>query len=538
VICSWAPLQDADAARNAGGKFKGSIEMNFRSMLTMFICAAVMIGGAIGGRAQQPAAPERPKVVTEETQAADQQIVAEIKDHSEIMANLEYLSDMIGQRLTGSANLKKANDWTKEKFAGYGLTNAHLESWQIAHTWTRGTATGRITSPAEHPLSLAAYAWTPNTNGTIHGTVVYVNATSLEELEPYKGKLKNAIVVTAEPTLLPAPDTPAIHPLLVPYGDNVVLVAPKRPGQKPVQYGPGYQKFILARNEFFKAEGVNAIFTDSGKPDALFNMTGLGGRTYSIAAVPAAFITSENYSMIWRLMKRGPVDVELTITNTIGDVPADVYNTVAEIPGSEKPDEVVIIGAHIDSWDLGTGTTDNGTGSMVALEAARAIQKLGLKPKRTIRFVLFSGEEQGLCGSRAYVEAHKAELPKISVALIDDIGTGKIVSFGLMENYQDQEIMQRIVAPLRPLGMLEMSERPLGGSDHATFDAAGVPGFYGIQEAAQYFQTHHTQADTFDQAHEADLIQGAQVMAVTAYNIAQLSELLPRKPAPPESAGR
>ena len=133
--------------------------MNFRSMLTMFLCAAVMIGGAIGGRAQQPAAPERPKVVTEETQAADQQIVAEIKDHSEIMANLEYLSDMIGQRLTGSANLKKANDWTKEKFAGYGLTNAHLESWQIAHTWTRGTATGRITSPAEHPLSLAAYAW-------------------------------------------------------------------------------------------------------------------------------------------------------------------------------------------------------------------------------------------------------------------------------------------------------------------------------------------------------------------------------------------
>jgi Zn-dependent M28 family amino/carboxypeptidase len=174
---------------------------------------------------------------------------------------------------------------------------------------------------------------------------------------------------------------------------------------------------------------------------------------------------------------------------------------------------------------------------MVALEAARAIQKLGLNSKRTIRFALFSGEEQGLCGSRAYVEAHKAELPKISVALIDDIGTGKIISFGLMENYQDQEIMQRIVAPLRALGVLEMSQRALGGSDHATFDAAGVPGFYGIQEAEQYFQTHHTQADTFDQAKEDDLIQGAQVMAVTAYNIAQLSDLLPRRPASAASAG-
>ena len=511
--------------------------MKIRSMLAMCACAMLMMGGVVVLRAQQAAPSEKPKVVTDETQAADQQIIGEIKDHNEIMTNLEYLSDMIGQRLTGSANLKKANDWTKEKFAGYGLANAHLESWQIAHTWTRGTATGRITSPAEHPLSLAAYAWTPNTNGTVHGTVVYVNATSIEELEAYKGKLKDAIVITAEPTLLPAPDTPAINPILVPYGDNVVLVAPKRPGQKPVVYGPAYLKFILARNEFFKAEGVNAMFADSGKPDALFNMTGLGGRTFAIAAIPAAFITSENYSLIWRLMKRGPVDVELSITSTIGDGPADVYNTIAEILGSEKPDEVVIVGAHIDSWDLGTGTTDNGTGSMVALEAARAIQKLGLKPKRTIRFVLFSGEEQGLCGSRAYVEAHKAELPKISVALIDDIGTGKIISFGLMENFQDQEIMQRIVAPLRPLGMLEISERLLGGSDHASFDAAGVPGFYGIQEAEQYFQTHHTQADTFDQAKEFDLIQGAQVMAVTAFNIAQLPELLPRKPASPESAG-
>jgi carboxypeptidase Q len=173
---------------------------------------------------------------------------------------------------------------------------------------------------------------------------------------------------------------------------------------------------------------------------------------------------------------------------------------------------------------------------MVTLEAARAIAKLGLKPKRTIRFILFSGEEQGLNGSRAYVEAHKSEMPKFSAALVHDTGTGKVISLGLMENYQDLEIMEQVVAPLRPLGLLELSERAMGATDHASFEAAGVPGFYGIQDPAQYFQTHHSQADTFDQAHEADLIEGAQVMAVMAYNIAQLPELLPRKPAAP-SAG-
>ena len=470
-------------------------------------------------------------MIDDATVAADDKIMAEVKDHNEIMSNLEYLSDMIGQRLTGSENLKKANDWTKERFAAYGLENPHLESWQIAHSWTRGTARGRIVSPAEHPLSLASYGWAPSTNGTVRGPIVYVNAQSEDELQAYKGKLKDAIVISAEPTLLPAPDEPAINPMLVPYGDRIALVAPQRPGARPIRYGPEYMKFVQARNAFFKEEGVNALLTDSGKPDALLNMTGMGGRNYSISPLPAAFVTSENYSLIWRLLKRGPVEAEIEITNTIGDAPVDVYNTVAEIRGSEKPDEVVVLGAHLDSWDLGTGSTDNGTGSMVVLEAARALEKLGLKPKRTIRFILFSGEEQGLNGSRAYVEAHKAELPKFSAALIHDIGTGKTISIGMMENFQDAEIMYQVVRPLKALGFLEPSEKLENGSDHASFNQAGVPGFYGVQEPEQYFQTHHTQADTFDQVKEAGVVEGAQVLAVWAYNVAQLADLLPRKPA-------
>ena len=504
--------------------------MTIRKFVLPCALAALAAGAAVRVRGQEPP-PRAPSAVSAATAAADEKILAEVKAHNEILANLEYLSDMIGQRLTGSENLKKANQWTREKFSAYGLANAHLEAWQITHSWTRGTARGRILSPAEHPLTLASYAWAAGTGGTVRGPVMYVPARKTEDLQAYKGKLKGAIVITAQPGLLPAPDEPAINPMLVPYGDFFLLVSPRRPGE-PTPGGPPQRGFMQARDEFFKSEGVAALLTDAHKPDGLLNMTSRGGSKYAISPIPAAFITSENYSLLWRLLQRGPVQVELEISNTASEQPVEVYNTVAELPGSERPDEVVVLGAHLDSWDLGTGTTDNGTGSMVVLEAARALQKLGLKPQRTIRFVLFSGEEQGLCGSRAYVEAHKAELPKISAALIHDTGAGRVISIGLMGNYQDMEIVQQLVAPLRSLGLLEMSERTMGGSDHASFNSAGVPGFYGIQEAAQYYQTHHSQADTFDQvqAHEADLAEGAQVLAVWAYNVAQLPELLPRKP--------
>jgi carboxypeptidase Q len=486
-------------------------------------------GGAFAAlRAQQFAAPASYPEVEE----ADQKVLAEIHDHNEIMTNLEYLSDMIGARLTGSENLKKANDWTKDRFSAYGLTNAHLEPWTIAHSWTRGTARAHIVSPSEHPLTIASYGWSPGTNGAVRGPVVYVKARSVEELEPFKGKLKGAIVITSEPALLPPPDEPAPNPLMRPYGEPFLMVAPQRPGERPPQFGPSMQRFRQAQTDFFKNEGVAAVFTDSAKPDALLNMTGVGGRDYHVGAVPSAFISSESYGLIWRLLKRGPVAVEVELTSAFSDNTVEVYNTIAEIRGNERPDEIVVLGAHIESWDLGTGSTDNGTGSMVVLEAARALQKLGLKPKRTIRFALFSGEEQGLNGSRAYVAAHKEELPKISAALIHDTGTGKVISISLMRNYQDREVMEKAVAPLRSLGLLELSERWMTGSDHASFEEAGVPGFYCVQDPAQYFQTHHTQADTFDQAHEADLVEGAQVMAAWAYNVAQLPELLPRKPTP------
>lgn len=505
--------------------------MNSRQTKIVFIACALLIAGSLVAlQAQQPA-PKDP--VAE----ADDKILTEVHDHNEIMSNLEYLSDVIGARLTGSENLKKANEWTQKRFADYGLANAHLESWTIAHSWTRGAANGRIVTPSEHPLTIASYGWAPGTDGAVRGPVVYVKAESVEELEAYKGKLKGAIVITGEPLPLPPPGQPAPSPMLVPYGEPFLLVRPPRPGERPLQFGPAMIRFLQARADFFKNEGVIAALSDSGKPDGLLNMTGAGGRNYNIAPIPAAFISSENYSLIWRLMKRGPVEVELNIQNSVGDKPVEVYNTVAEIRGSDKANEFVVLGAHLDSWDLGTGSTDNGTGSVVVMEAARALEKLGLHPRRTIRFALFSGEEQGLNGSRAYVAAHSADLPTVSAALIHDTGTGRVISISLMRNYQAAEIMEKVVAPLKPLGLLELSQRWMTGSDHASFEQAGVPGFFCVQDPAQYFETHHSQADTFDQAHEADLVEGAQVMAAAAYNIAQLPELLPRKPAPQTSGG-
>src|ERR1700722_5982912 len=197
------------------------------------VMMAMIVGGGAVLRAQQGAPPAKNPFAT-----ADEKILAEVHDHNEIMSNLEYVSDMIGQRLTGSENLKKANEWTRQKFADYGVANPHLESWTIAHTWERGAASGRIISPSLHPLAIASYAWAPSTNGVVRGPVVYVKAQSVDDFAQYKGKLKGAIVISAEPALLPPADQPAPNPVNIPYGDSMVLVAPHRPGAQ-ITPGPG-----------------------------------------------------------------------------------------------------------------------------------------------------------------------------------------------------------------------------------------------------------------------------------------------------------
>ncbi len=464
------------------------------------------------------------EAVTADFASGDAQIVKEIGEHSEAMENLEHLSDAIGPRVTGSPQLKSANEWTAEMFRKYGLTNVHLEPWTIAHSWTRGTAKASIIKPTEHPLTIAAAGWSPSTPGTVRGTVVYVDVKKKEDFEKYRGKLKGAIVIYQEPVSLSPPKPEDPHPIRAMQEPPPMKGEPQAPPPFAAQ-----SEMAKARNAFFKQEGVAVWLRDSGKPHALLNMTGIGGEKFDIGAIPAAFITGEGYRMIFRMMKHGPVELEVEITNSFSEKPVEVFNTVAEIRGSEKPDEVVIIGAHLDSWDLGTGSTDNGTGSMAVLEAARALAKLQLKPKRTIRFVLFTGEEEGLVGSRKYVEAHKADLAKISGIFVHDTGTGRVLTLGLHDNYQDREIVDQEIAPMHELKLLEPSMARSYGTDHASFDDAGVPGFFAIQEPAEYNKTHHSQSDTFDKVWKDDLNQGAEVLAAWAYNTAQLPEMLPRR---------
>jgi Zn-dependent M28 family amino/carboxypeptidase len=444
---------------------------------------------------------------TNDYAAADAQILKEIHEHSEAMENLEHLSDAIGARLTGSPQLKQANDWTAEMCRKYGLTNVHLE-----------------------PLTIAAAGWSPGTAGVLHAPVVYFDAKKKEDFERFRGKLKGAVVIYQEPASLSPPKPEDSRSEFV----RAMQAPPPMKGEPPAPspYAVA-QEAAKTRTAFFKQEGVAAVLRDSNKPHALLNMAGIGGEKFDIGAIPTAFITGEGYRTLFRMLKHGPVELELDMTNSFSEKPVEVYNTVAEIPGSEKSDEVVMLGAHLDSWDLGTGSTDNGTGSMAVLEAARALAKLQLKPKRTIRFVLFTGEEEGLVGSVKYVEAHKNDLDKISAILVHDTGTGRVLTLGLHDNYQDREIVDQEIAPLRELKLLEPSMRRSFGTDHASFDDVGVPGFWAIQDSAEYSKTHHSQSDTFDKVWKDDLNQGAQVLAAWAYNTAQLPAMLPRRPLNP-----
>jgi dipeptidyl aminopeptidase/acylaminoacyl peptidase len=477
-------------------------------------------------------ASAEPTLREAEALALDRKVLAEIKGGSQILANLTHLCDEIGPRLTGSTNLKKAGQWAVDRMKAYGLTDVHQETWSLSEGWERGTASLRILEPdtGAH-LTVASFAWSPGTAGKVLGNVIALKATNTKELAQYKGKLKGAVVLARPPSRLP-----------LDADLNAPLVEPGRDGPRR---GPsdGSRTFFRELSDFLKKEEAAAILTDSGKPYGLLNMGGgFEGkdRPSAVNHTPRLFVAHHHYEMLYRLAtrKEGRTRVELEVTNKFIAGPIAVHNTIGEIRGSEKPDEVVIVGAHLDSWDLGQGATDNGTGSAVVLEAARALAKSGVKPRRTIRFVLFTGEEQGLLGSRAYVEKHKDELPKISACLVHDTGTGKVTGIAARHRPALQPLLGRELALLKELGVTDFQAPFIGGSDHASFDRAGVPGLMFRQEVAGYRLNHHSQLDTLDRALEADLIQGAQVMAVTALRIANLDAMLAREKTTPRDTPR
>ena len=467
-----------------------------------------------------PGAAERTSLATD----AEQKVISETKSHSEIMANLAYLSDVIGPRLTGTAALKKANDWTADKMKSYGLTNVHLESWELPEGWERGYARGRVIEPDnQRVLQIASQAWSPGTKGKVEGDVIVLNATNQSEFVPYRGKLKGAIVLLAPPVELRD-----LSEMNKPGGMFFTAVAR--------QSGGGFGGFgaMRMREDFATKEGAAVILRDASAPLGLLSTGGpwLGAdRPSASNRLPSATVVHEQYAMLYRLATRPPparTRVEIEIANQFVPGPVTVYNTVGEIRGSEHPDEVVVLGAHLDSWDLGQGTLDNGTGVAVVLETARQLAKCPL-PRRTIRFILFTGEEQGLLGSSAYVKEHKAEMPRISACIVHDTGTGKVTGLGWTNRPELKPVIESELQVLKELGVEQLMGRTFPGSDHVPFERAGVPACMFNQEIAGYRIAHHTSADTLDMANEADLIQGAQVMAVTALRLANREELLPRK---------
>jgi hypothetical protein len=490
---------------------------------------------AIGGLClllanRTPAAPlevaPAPRASQSET---DRVLLAEIQARAEIMKNLEYLSDRIGGRLTGSANLEKANKWTAEKMKAYGLENVRLEPWEIPYGWERGRAEMKLIEPdTGRSLLIASRGWAPGTKGKSTADVVLMkNPKTKADLMAFKGKLKGAVVLVSDPAKVNPITDLSYGPPPAPKRDEKREPRPPRPNIE-------FQEEVL---KFLKEEGVACQVSDAGKPHGLLVTTGGWGADRAAAqeGFPRVFMAHEHYALLHRLASRpdAVTRVELEITNKFTPGPLTVFNTIGEVRGSEKPDEIVVVGAHLDSWELATGTTDNGTGSCVVLETARAVAalaKAGQRPKRTIRFCLFTGEEQGLWGSKKYVQKYKDQLPKHSVALIHDTGTGKVTGFGVQGRENILPVLEPELWSLKSVeGWKGLDRGGMGGTDHLPFEKEGVPGFACRQDMDEYRLTHHTQSDTFDKAKEPNLIQGAQVLAVTAVRVANLPELLPRK---------
>jgi len=475
------------------------------------ILALLSLGFLLSLHAQDPNPPTFQGLYTPTPlQGEASRLMKEIKDHQEAVSNLEYLCDVIGPRLTGSAQMNKAAAWAQEKLKAYGAVNVHLESYPLGGpAWTRGRDHARLLTHNGAPVRVDQMAWTPATKGTVKGEVLLFGGTSMTEMaSALTGKMKGKILFM---------------------------------GRQPrLKEGEDRATFRAAREALMKAiesEGALALLIPSEKQDGHLNMSGSPKLEMDMGvAVPTAFVAPEDAGLLRRLLARKEtVSLELALTGTFSAAPVDAVNVVGELRGSEKPEEVVIVGGHFDSWDLGTGATDNGTGTVVTLETLRAMQACGLKPKRTVRFVLWSGEEQGLFGSAAYVKAHTAELKQIQAVLVHDLGTGKVKGWTLQGREDCLPMLAAALAPANGIGGKDLLAYALDGSDHNSFEPHGVPAFFAHQEPADYFtSTHHSQTDTFDHVVPEDLTQGAQVVAVTAWGLAN-GERLPHVAPKPEA---
>ncbi len=440
-------------------------------------------------------------------------LIAEIQAHQEAVANLREITDTIGPRLTGSAQLVKAHDWMEAKLKAYGATKVWRESYDFGPSWTRGEATARLLTQNGTELTVRQVAWTPATPGPLRAEVGTLAGDTWEAVTACMGQLKGKVVMLGD---LPRPK---------PDGDR-----------------KAFEEGAKAFNAALKKAAFAAVLYPSEKKDGQLTMGGSpeDEDDFPLPPVPVAVINAEHVALLGRLMARKEkVELELNLSGKLSAKRIDAYNSFAEFRGSEKPEEIVLLGAHLDSWDLGTGATDNGTGSVAVVEALRALIASGVKPKRTIRVALFSGEEQGIFGSKAYVKQHANELAKHQAVLIHDLGTGQVRGFA-MEGREDlRPYFAKAIAPLQELGVRELPLEQSDDSDHAPFVEKGVPAVFCIQDEVDYFTTtHHSFTDTFEHVRPEQLVQGATALAVTALELANMPERLPHKAPAPKAATR
>jgi hypothetical protein len=513
-----------------------------------------------------------------------QRIRDEGLNHSHVMDFGYALIDGIGQRLTGSPNLAKANAWTRDTLTKIGLENAHLEDWgEFGLGWQQLNTWARLVVPDTAVLIVQATPWSPATPGPVTGDVVFVSIQDDKDIDQYKGKLAGKIVLYGAMRDVP----PVDKALFDRYSEKELEDISEFPVNADASgLSPDQQARLKARTErlriinkvaqFFADEKVAAVIEPSrdaknggGSGGTIFDDNGATlGRTPYIAdqrvKVPVVVAAIESYGRLYRLTQdHAPVSVEINVDTKFTGEHEHGFDTVAEIPGTDPnlKDQVVMLGGHLDSWIAGTGATDNGAGTIVAMEAVRILKALDIKPRRTIRIALWTGEEEGLFGSKGYVKQHfgsaalstapdQVALPEymrraagpltvlpeqklISAYFNVDNGTGKIRGIYTQGNAAIAPIFAQWIAPLKDLGVTTVTNRNTGGTDHLSFDAVGIPGFQFIQDMLDYeARTHHSNEDVVERLQPADLKQIATVEAIFVYNAAMRDQMLPRKPLP------
>jgi len=485
--------------------------------------------------------------------------------NSKVMEFATGLMDSIGGRLTGSPNMKRANEWTRDQLTAMGLTNSHLEAWgPFGRGWANQYVNARMLSPDIVPLLVYAKAWTPGTNGVVQGKCIRVNIEDKKDFDKYKGKLAGMIVLFGpDAEIKPITDAPFKR---LSDDDLSKIGEYQIPSERPPFRFADFlkrQQFVKDMNQFFANEKVLAVIDHPRQTSGggtVFVQSGGSYKPGETTTIPQLTMASEHWARVARLLQqKKDVTLELNVTNNFYDDDPMQYDTLAEIPGTDKKDEVVMLGAHLDSWHSGTGATDNGAGTIVMMEAVRILKALDIKPRRTIRIGLWSGEEQGLLGSQGYVQQHfgsrppmdepgmknmptllrreagpvsvKPEQARVSAYFNVDNGTGKVRGVFLQENAAVAPIFEAWMKPFKDLGMTTLTMRNTGGTDHLSFDAVGIPGFQFIQDPIEYeTRTHHSNMDVYDRLQPDDLKQISVIVATFVYDAAMRDQMLPRKP--------